>query len=620
MDAKPEIQPVKRKPTIPQVDDIPYLRWLPTGIKISLKRRAKAAFKKPILTPIAKPLQWLIHLASEEFRQAYPGLVYAAAGFTPRATEQTLDYLYQEKPESPEIPYWQRVKAIHKVEKPPFTGLFEAYYEWDYLGKSAIKIPQLPESRLVKTLTFGKIKTPPQLKKKFWQLFKKTGIGKLISKGAGKIVLSLGKISATAAGPPGWAVNAILLAAEKVAKFVWHRILKPVVSRIARAIKKPEEAVGMVAVGAAIAVFISAPIGAAFIFIGALGLLSWGIASAGAITGGFATAVTAFFVLLTTAPITAPIALFVVGVLGTLAALTFFIVMTTAGAFIVPVVPTAEAPFASPYIGVLKTVAPKSQFANDELPVEITYTLTVVAKSQKLINVRIVDQTTVTKEENPPSVPDRTWQVNEITTSWTKTYNLTLDNRFENSLITNIATVTADVEGGPSNETASASLIVVVGSPPEDCPAGWPTTHGWVGQGPNTPLRLEDWCTSHAGDEAIDIEVGVGTPVYATHRGMASSGYSSGGGKYVAISGLCNGQAFISYYYHLSSIDPGVGGKVTRGIEIGRSGNTGTKSTGPHLDYRLVGLPINPYLPQSVPQGCCEVCGSCHDEPCGVNW
>jgi len=73
---------------------------------------------------------------------------------------------------------------------------------------------------------------------------------------------------------------------------------------------------------------------------GGLGLLSWGVGSAGAIMGGLATGLTSFFTTLTVAPSTAKIGLVIGSIIGSVSLATFFITMTTAGAFILPTGPT----------------------------------------------------------------------------------------------------------------------------------------------------------------------------------------------------------------------------------------------------------------------------------------
>ena len=102
-----------------------------------------------------------------------------------------------------------------------------------------------------------------------------------------------------------------------------------------------------------------------------------------------------------------------------------------------------------------------------------------------------------------------------------------------------------------------------------------------------------------AAHPAIDIGVGVGTPVYAADGGTVT---------YAAWSPYCYGNLVVinhgngseTLYAHLSSFNAYYGKNVRQGALIGYSGNTGC-STGPHLHFeiRVGGRRYNPlgYLP-----------------------
>lgn len=93
--------------------------------------------------------------------------------------------------------------------------------------------------------------------------------------------------------------------------------------------------------------------------------------------------------------------------------------------------------------------------------------------------------------------------------------------------------------------------------------------------------------------EGMDFSSDIGTPVYATGRGVVSfAGWKTGYGNCIDID---HGYNYLTRYAHLSEIKVRVGQQVERGEEIGLVGNTG-KSTGPHLHYevRLRGMPQNP--------------------------
>ncbi len=83
---------------------------------------------------------------------------------------------------------------------------------------------------------------------------------------------------------------------------------------------------------------------------------------------------------------------------------------------------------------------------------------------------------------------------------------------------------------------------------------------------------------------AVDIGVGIGTPVYSVASGTVMKViYSNrGGGNQIIVHHKVNGKYYTSYYCHLSTINVKKGDVVTKDTVIAKSGNTGN-STGPHL-------------------------------------
>ncbi|WP_008312696.1 M23 family metallopeptidase [Leptolyngbya sp. PCC 6406] len=91
----------------------------------------------------------------------------------------------------------------------------------------------------------------------------------------------------------------------------------------------------------------------------------------------------------------------------------------------------------------------------------------------------------------------------------------------------------------------------------------------------------------------IDFRGAIGTPIYATAKGVVVKAVQSGGyGKHVVID---HGYGYETLYAHLSKIDVEVGDRVQRGKVIGALGNTG-RSSGPHLHYSIYrkGQAVNP--------------------------
>lgn len=144
---------------------------------------------------------------------------------------------------------------------------------------------------------------------------------------------------------------------------------------------------------------------------------------------------------------------------------------------------------------------------------------------------------------------------------------------------------------------------------PEGCPNGLPAS-GYFTQGPFAP-----GCThQNMQSPAIDIGAGNGTPIYATHPGIAEIGYSDMPGFYVILHGVCEGKSFTTHYYHMPEGGQRVSSnqEVKAGDLIGIVDNMGN-STGPHLHYQINGLDVNKfgqYLGLTIAQteqlwGCC---------------
>lgn len=101
--------------------------------------------------------------------------------------------------------------------------------------------------------------------------------------------------------------------------------------------------------------------------------------------------------------------------------------------------------------------------------------------------------------------------------------------------------------------------------------------------------------------EGVDLVAPRGTPVYATAEGwVIFAGVQSGYGKLVKIS---HENDYETRYAHLDSYSVGEATYVTRGMMIGRLGNTGA-STGAHLHYevRILGVAYDP-MKVNLPSG-----------------
>ena len=115
------------------------------------------------------------------------------------------------------------------------------------------------------------------------------------------------------------------------------------------------------------------------------------------------------------------------------------------------------------------------------------------------------------------------------------------------------------------------------------------------------PLAAESWVTSKYGSRldpmnptairfhsGLDLRASMNTEVLSLFNGVVSDvGYGTAGGNYVKVD---HGNGIISYYCHLNEAKCSIGQKVSQYEVIALSGNSGSRTTGPHLH---LGLYIN---------------------------
>ena len=150
----------------------------------------------------------------------------------------------------------------------------------------------------------------------------------------------------------------------------------------------------------------------------------------------------------------------------------------------------------------------------------------------------------------------------------------------------------------------------------DGCHPIWPTKGGRVTQGPLGTY-------SHTYAEAVDIGVGVGTPVYSVSSGIVSfAGWGESYGNMIDISSSINGKNYSVRYAHLSAMKYHTGQKVNVGDGIALSGATSSVVAfrQPHLHFEYLGLKYGecPAAGIQIPYGCS---GTNEDEPnrCEVN-
>jgi len=619
-----------------------------------------------------------LKLALKEIKPEYQQLI--AQGLLPEDLQITINALKEMglKEDSPILKHLENQTAYLKDLKEQTPLVFKnirRYYQYEdltgqkevYYSPLDIKLPLYKKSlwekegsysyylktgldrlrfisnisqRTIKFLSKGKYKTPIEflkrgIAKKAGKWFLKTAIGKALKSGfkkiGAKIAIKLGIKAGVAAagaatGPPGWVVAAITLVADKVIALAKKSVLL-----IQKIIRDPEKAFMAVAAGALILVLAPMPIaliGVAPLAVGAIGLTSF--VTAPATLSTISTGIGTFFSSLTTLPITAAVGSFVIILFAALAGLTVFIVMVVSGAFILPQkISTTETILISPYFSEyfeLKKTADVTTLKNEDLPTSITYKISLKAKRGILKRPTLIETINIGQEGTPPTITPHNFNntPSEIDASgWEEEYTINIDKRFENSAIINtvkLSTSIEGIEGAEGSHEGITSAVVIIGTPPGDCPPfPWPTT-GRISQGP-------EGATSHAknknNEEAIDIANSIGTPVYATHNGTAvvkkqtdPYGNLIGAGYYVEIHGNCNGLSYQTEYFHLLERDR-ASGLVTRGQIIGYMDSSG-HVTGPHLHYEFRPKRPNepfkmepPNIPMALPYRECNSTTQC---------
>lgn len=265
----------------------------------------------------------------------------------------------------------------------------------------------------------------------------------------------------------------------------------------------------------------------------------------------------------------------------------------------------APPPAGSQYISIEKTSSP-TLLKNEELPAKVRFTLVVKPKKGELVDVEIRDVASASNKDGTRTIQEQpVVKESKITQGGEKKieYEVNLGTDLADSVVSNNVIVGANATGQPARQTETvSSTIRIGGTPPEECPGGWPTNYGFITQGPGVG--------THTGGEAVDIGIthGMpilrGQPVKATSRGVVTT-YDTGTtgyGKHVILQTSCNGKTVNIIYAHLDSFGVTSGQKVAVSTTLGTVGNTGN-SDGPHLHYEFRGLEMAPpYIP-AAPRG-----------------
>lgn len=277
-------------------------------------------------------------------------------------SEETTGIFYQTSP----TPFWDKQKGYSWQIRQLFNnlGFISRLFEKVKVGPGRQIVRFTLLDRIVKTVSFGRFESFGAIRTVIYQktigravtYLAQTAIGKAIKEGvkkaatwvAARLGVEAGVMAAGAAGAgPTAGVSLLIAAAVSVVLEIGGRILGKIWDKLKQIFREPEKALGLIAAGIIVGIILPMPIALIAvvpILIGGLGLVSFGVSGAGAIASGLAARTTAFFLALTVAPLTASITTLILLVISILAGFTFFIVITTAGAFVLPVGPTEMIP------------------------------------------------------------------------------------------------------------------------------------------------------------------------------------------------------------------------------------------------------------------------------------
>lgn len=229
----------------------------------------------------------------------------------------------------------------------------------------------LPD-KIIRTVTLGRFETAAALRTFIYEKtlgrvatwFSKTAIGKTLTEAGKKAAVwattklgiklgtsvaaaAMGTIAGLPLGGPvgaiiGMVIGFVIEAGTKIIKKIFD-FAKSLVVNLA---KEPEKALGLVGGGILALIILPIPIAliiaVPLIFTGSLGLIGGAGLGIGGILGGIGSGIILFSTAMT-APLSLPIGVTIVSIIGGLAIMTFLVVMLAAGAFVSPSLPQSPA-------------------------------------------------------------------------------------------------------------------------------------------------------------------------------------------------------------------------------------------------------------------------------------
>ena len=240
----------------------------------------------------------------------------------------------------------------------------------------------------------------------------------------------------------------------------------------------------------------------------------------------------------------------------------------------------------------------KNALKNEELPQDVTFTVTVKPKQKPFEGDPTISATvTASGKDGTKTLASENWSEE------THQINLKLENLEDVNVVLAVS-VSARVVEQPEVQTTANNASIRVGNPPDDCPSGWATTYGTITSEPNDTV-----VSTHSTAEAVDIGNSPkgriqGAPIYATSRGIASFNcYSPLYGECVRITTSCNGKTVEIIYAHMISRSVQNNQNVSSGTQIGNVGATGNVfgSDPNHLHYEFLKISGSVTIPMAPP-------------------
>lgn len=199
------------------------------------------------------------------------------------------------------------------------------------------------------------------------------------------------------------------------------------------------------------------------------------LSKAGGVAGEVITGITSLAI----ASIATPLIVALISI-PVLVAIILFII--NSGAYVVP----PRAGFVvgeNPYIGVVKEVSPLGPFENSDIPLTVTYTITVSARRGTLTEISFHHECEIITERGkflcdaplPDSTPTNISPVEPYVFTYTQTYS---EATYRDSVVINTFTVKADAPEA-KGQSASGAVSIIIGKPPTACynvAGNWPST------------------------------------------------------------------------------------------------------------------------------------------------